>query len=158
MTDAHIEQAFLYEPSEAHPGWHLWRLRDRNRFNTQFGDLLLRIESGPIARIRMAPHQALTNANNNIHGGALLGFLDISLFAGAHHLGATVMMSAVTLDLQAHFVSAGIPDQPVDAIVELVRETGSLVFLRGTMVQGEDDAHVVLSFTGMMKKVRAKKA
>lgn len=156
MTDAQIEQAFLHHPSPDHPGWHLWRLRDKSRFNTQFGDLLLRIEPGPVARIRMTPHQGLTNARNNIHGGALLGFLDISLFAGAHHLGANVMMNAVTLDLQAHFVSAGIPDQPVDALIELVRETGSIVFLRGTMVQGEGDAHVVLSFTGIMKKVRAK--
>ncbi|MBU0823634.1 MAG: PaaI family thioesterase, partial [Alphaproteobacteria bacterium] len=59
---------------------------------------------------------------------------------------------SVTLDLSTQFVGAGRVGEPLDAVVELVRETGRLIFLRGLVVQGEGDSHIVLSFAGTIRK------
>ena len=40
----------------------------------------------------------------------------------------------------------------LDAVVEIVRETGRLIFLRGLVLQGADDSHLVASFTGTVRK------
>jgi acyl-coenzyme A thioesterase PaaI-like protein len=60
---------------------------------------------------------------------------------------------AVTLELSTQFVGAGKVDRPLDAVVELVRETGRMMFLRGMVVQ-EDDT--VASFSGIVRKARRK--
>ena len=44
---------------------------------------------------------------------------------------------------------------PLDAVCEIVRETGSMVFVRGTVVQ-ED--HAVASFSGIVKKIKPRAA
>jgi len=62
----------------------------------------------------------------------------------------------VTLDLSTQFVGAGRVGEPLDAVVELVRETGRLIFLRGLVVQGEGDSHIVLSFAGTIRKASGK--
>ena len=53
-------------------------------------------------------------------------------------------------------VGAGRVGEPLDAVVELVRETGRLIFLRGLVVQGEGDSHIVLSFAGTIRKASSK--
>jgi acyl-coenzyme A thioesterase PaaI-like protein len=62
--------------------------------------------------------------------------------------GANVF-HAVTLDLNTQFLSPGRLGIPLDAEVELLRETGRLAFFRGRLVQGED---VVASFSGALRK------
>jgi len=55
----------------------------------------------------------------------------------------------VTLDLAVQFIGAGSLDAPIEAEVELLRETGRLIFLRGLIVQGEAR---VASFSGTVRK------
>src|SRR3546814_16991066 len=64
--------------------------------------------------------------------------VDIALFAASHQFGSLNAGHSVTLDLSTQFVGAGRIGEPLDAVVELVRETGRLIFLRGLVVQGED--------------------
>ena len=40
---------------------------------------------------------------------------------------------------------------PLDAVTEIVKETGKLVFVRGLVEQGE---HRVASFSGIVRKMR----
>ena len=68
-------------------------------------------------------------------------------------LGSGNAGPSVTLELSTQFTGAGQPDRPLDAVTEIVRETGSLVFVRGTVEQEE---HVVASFSGIVKKMRAR--
>jgi hypothetical protein len=42
--------------------------------------------------------------------------------------------------------------EPLDALVEVMRETKRLVFLRGTVVQGAGDEHLVSTFSGIVRK------
>ena len=49
-------------------------------------------------------------------------------------------------------IGGGRLGEPLDAVVEQVRETGRLIFLRGMVVQGLNDEHIVASFSGTIRK------
>jgi acyl-coenzyme A thioesterase PaaI-like protein len=59
----------------------------------------------------------------------------------------------VTVDLATQFISAGRLDRTLEARIELLRETGRLLFLRGLLVQ--EGEPVIASFTGTLRKVAA---
>jgi acyl-coenzyme A thioesterase PaaI-like protein len=138
-------------------GWLSWNLNDRTRFNAFLEPLSVRREpptadGRPVARVRMHPVRKHSNLGNNVHGAVTLALVDVALFAASHQFGSLNAGFSVTLDLSSQFVGAGRVDEPMDAVVELVRETGRLVFLRGLVVQGADDSHIVLSFAGTIRK------
>ena len=138
-------------------GWISWNLLDRTRFNVAIEPLFVRREADlpdgrPTARVRMHPTRAHSNIADNVHGGVSLAFIDVAMFASAHQFGALGAGPSVTLDLSNQFVGAGRLGEPLDAVVELVRATRRLVFVRGLLVQGPGDAHVVASFSGTLKK------
>jgi acyl-coenzyme A thioesterase PaaI-like protein len=128
--------AFTYEDSPDAPGWKTWAFRDPTRFNGFLEPLLVKVD-GSIARVRMTPLHQHSNMRDNMHGGALLGFMDE---AGG----------AVTLDLSAQFIGGGQIGLPIEAHVELLRETGRMLFLRGLIVQ--EGQPVIASFTGTLRK------
>ena len=69
-----------------------------------------------------------------------------------HVLGDDDAGMAVTLELSTQFIGAGRLDEPLDAVVEIMRETRRLLFLRGEVVQGDDDSHLVAAFSGLVRK------
>ncbi|MDB5701602.1 MAG: PaaI family thioesterase [Sphingomonadales bacterium] len=139
---------FVNVESADHPGWMTWNLSDSTRFNAVLGAMLVR-RDGDVARIRIFPEHVHTNMNNNVHGGVSLTLADISLFAGARMLGMATADNAVTLDLSMQFLGAGVAGIPLDAEVELLRETGRLVFLRGILSQEQGR---IAAFSGTLRK------
>lgn len=138
-------------------GWISWNLNDASRFNSFIEPLSVRRESAlpdgrPVARIRMHPVRKHSNLGNAVHGAVTLSLIDCALFAAAHQFGSLSAGFSVTLDLNTQFVGGGRIDEPLDAVVELVRETGRLVFLRGMVVQGDGDHHIVAAFSGTIRK------
>ncbi len=142
------EPAFAFGEDPEHPGWFSWRLRDATRYNAFLGPLLVRRE-GEGARVRMLPLRQHTNLQDSIHGGTTMGFADVALFAAARMLGLITAGSAVTLDMSFQFIGTGRPDTPLDAKVELLRETRRLIFMRGMIVQGEAR---LAAFSGTIRK------
>src|SRR3546814_2585784 len=57
-----------------------------SRFNSLLGPFLLRME-GEVACVRMMPRHEHSNLQDNLHGGALLAFIDIALFAASRGFG-----------------------------------------------------------------------
>lgn len=146
-----------FESETLGDGWISWNLKDRSRFNALIEPLMVRREAPtndgrPVARIRMIPARKHSNLGDNVHGGAALSLIDVALFAASHQFGVIGAGPAVTLDLAVQFVAAGLIDMPLDAVVEMVRETGRLCFLRGLLAQGEGDSHLVASFSGTIRK------
>ena len=138
-------------------GWLSWDLKDASRFNSFIEPLTVRVEPDtldgrPQARVRMVPERQHSNLGDNVHGAVTLALVDIALFAASHQFGSLNACHSVTLDLSTQFVGAGRLGEPLDAVVELVRETGRLIFLRGLVVQGERDEHIVLTFAGTIRK------
>lgn len=149
-----MSASFTYMPDPDLPGWNRWSLNDPSRFNSLFGPLSTKLE-GDVARVRFAPTQQHSNLRDDIHGGALLGFMDMALFAAGRTFGVLSSGTAATLDLSAQFIAgAPISNGPVEARMELLRETRRFLFLRGLIVQGED-ATIIANFSGTVRKPSA---
>ncbi len=151
MTD---KPKFSQEPDPENPGWFNWRISDERRFNAQvMGKMIVRLESEGQARIRMFPTIKHTNLMGNLHGGTILSLMDVAMFAGARMFGLIEAGTAVTLDMSVQFIGAGKMDVPLDAEVELLKETRRLLFLRGLVVQ--EDVRVA-AFSGTIRKPTVK--
>ncbi|MBA3896321.1 MAG: PaaI family thioesterase [Sphingomonadaceae bacterium] len=114
---------------------------------------MLTRRDGDLARVRMFPEHRHTNLQNNVHGGVTLAFIDVALFASSRMFGLIEAGTAVTVDLSVQFIGSGTPVQPLDAEVELLRETRRLLFLRGLVTQGSDK---VAAFAGTIRKPSAR--
>lgn len=143
-----IHPAIRHEPARDHPGWLTWDVTGPERYNSSIGQLLVRRGEDGRGWCRMFPAQPHSNLGNKVHGGALMTFVDMALYAGGAMAGANVAM-AVTLDCSVQFLDAGELGEPLDAEVELLRETGRIVFLRGRLLQGE---RLVASFSASLRK------
>ena len=143
-----VHPLIRHEPDPDHPGWWSWAFADDGRFHAVLGKLLVRAGEPGHATCRMFPEESHSNLGGMIHGGALLTFIDMALFAGGKLAGANVIR-AVTLDLSTRFLERGRIGVPLDAEVELLRETGRLVFLAGKLIQ---DGALVASFSGALRK------
>ena len=141
-------------PHPDHDGWLHWPDIPAESFAGQTGVLLFRPE-GDGARMRMFPTARHLNNGGSIHGGAVMSFIDMALFAGMR-CGGINDGHYVTLDCATHFIARGQIDTPLDAIVRLVGQTkGGHVFLQG---QCEQDGQPTHSFSGTLKRIRGKVA
>jgi uncharacterized protein (TIGR00369 family) len=143
-----MHPAIRHEPDPAYPGWWTWDIAAEDRFNTVIGKLLVRAEGPGKARCRMFPQARHANLGDVVHGGALMTFIDMALFAGGTLAGGDVAF-AVTLDCSTQFLAPAQIGIPLEAEVELLRETGRLAFLRGRLLQ-EDE--LVAAFSGTLRK------
>jgi len=89
------------------------------------------------------------NMGGSIHGGAIMSFIDMSMFAGGLCAGMD-RGHYVTLDLTTHFLARGQAGSPLDAHVELVKMTRGHAFLQGVVKQNGENCY---SFSGTLKKV-----
>ncbi|NBW74758.1 MAG: PaaI family thioesterase [Sphingomonadaceae bacterium] len=120
------------------------------------GRMLVRPETERTCRVRMFPERKHSNLLDMVHGAVTLALVDIALFAAMRTLLNGNAGGSVTLELSSQFIGAGALDKPLDAVVEVMRETKRLVFMRGTVVQGEGDAHLVATFSGIVRKPSAR--
>ena len=134
-----------------HPGWYSWGDFPRGSFASRTGRLLFRPDGRGQARVRMFPSDKHLNMGGSIHGGAVMSFIDMALFAGGRIAGMGEG-HYVTLDCATHFIARGRIGVPLDAIVRLVGQTcGGHVFLSGHCEQDGQPTH---SFTGTLKRIR----
>ncbi len=132
-----------------HPGWHEWRVP--GAFNREvIGLLLVRDEGNGTARTRIFPQPHMANIAGFVHGGVLSAFADASLFAGPGVLTGKDIASAVTIELSLQYVGAGSMDEPLDALVTILRETGRMIFVQGRIVQRDNP---VAGFSGIVRKI-----
>ncbi len=143
------EDVFDHGPDPDNPGWRRWDLKDKTLFNgAVMGKLITRAE-GDKCRLRMFPQRKHENLQGIVHGAVTLSLIDIALFATMHTIGSGNAGPSVTLELSTQFIGGGDVARPLDAVTEIVRETGKLVFVRG-IVEQEDDG--VASYSGIVRK------
>jgi acyl-coenzyme A thioesterase PaaI-like protein len=146
---------FRCEPDPDHPGWNRYELSDATRYNRAvLGPLIIRAEGDSPSdfrhcRVRLSPVEHHVNSAGRIHGGVTLGLIDVALFAAMYLLRGVPPAGSVTVDMQTQFIGAGDAARPLDAVVELLRETYRMGFLRGLVVQDDD---LVASFTATIRK------
>jgi acyl-coenzyme A thioesterase PaaI-like protein len=86
------------------------------------------------------------NVRGNIHGGMLMTLADQIL--GLTVVEALGHMSLATISLNHEFVAAADVGDWLIGRAEIIRRTGSLVFIRGAIRRGED---VVLNSSGIWR-------
>lgn len=141
-------------PDAENPGWYSWGDFPRGSFAAATGRLLFRPDGPGRAICRIVPTEAHMNMGGSLHGGSVMSFIDMSMFAG----GLCAGMSPghfVTLDLTTHFLARGSPGTPLDAHVELVRETRGHAFLQGIVRQNGEACY---NFSGTLKRVSPRPA
>jgi acyl-coenzyme A thioesterase 13 len=137
-------------PDPDHPGWLSWGDFPRGSFAGATGRLVFKPDGDGRAIVRMFPTEDHMNMGGSIHGGAVMSFIDMSMFAGGLCAGME-RSHYVTLDLTTHFLARGQAGTPLDAHVEIVRQTRGHVFLQGVVKQAGQNCY---SFSGTLKKVR----
>jgi uncharacterized protein (TIGR00369 family) len=150
MTERRLHPLIQHRPDPDHPGWWTWDLpKADDRFNATLGKLLVRGEGEGKARCRMFPDVRQSNLGNIVHGGAILTFIDMAMFAGGYAAGANLGPS-VTLDLSAQFLSAAKLGLPLDCSVELLRESKRMAVMRGLV---EQEGEAVAAWSGTLRKI-----
>lgn len=127
-------------------GWTTWGA-GADPFETAIGPFCFRVEDGKTTSA-FQPRREHLNGAGALHGGALMSFADFSLFSIAHN--ALAGAKAVTLTCNCEFLSAGGLAAIVYAEGELLRETRSLVFVRGIVTQAK---RPLLAFSSTLKKI-----
>ena len=139
-------------PDPDRPGWFTWGEFPRGSFASRTGRLLFRPDGPGQAVVRMLPDESHLNNGGSLHGGAVMSFIDMALFAGGRCAGMGEG-HYVTLDCATRFIARGRIGIPLDAHVRLLKQTpGGLVFLDGHC---EQDGAICYSFTGTLKKIKS---
>ena len=150
------DEYYTSKPDPDNPGWFQWTLRDPDCYNSFLGPMIIRRGgdglSDDIGRARMFPERRHRNLGDVVHGGTMMGFIDCSLFAAMRVFEIGPAGPSVTLELQTHFTGAARMNEPLESRVEVTRETGRFLFLRGLVVQGENGTDNMASFTAIVKK------
>lgn len=89
------------------------------------------------------------NTAGIVHGGLLMTFADYATFAIARE--AIGPNGAVTVSMTSDFTAAARPGDLLEAEVEVVKATRSMVFVQGKIAVGQT---TVMSFSAVLKKLR----
>jgi acyl-coenzyme A thioesterase PaaI-like protein len=128
-------------------GWMTWS-RGADPYETLLGPFCFKAENGGV-RSAFEPKTYHLNGGRSMHGGALMSFADFSLFSIAHK-ALSDGVRAVTLSCNCEFLSAGDLNGWIESKGEVLRETRSLIFVRGLITQRD---RPVLAFSGALKKI-----
>lgn len=95
------------------------------------------------------------NMGGALHGGMLMTFADQAAFAISRRCWNTPdVASCVTVSMTSDFVAAAFEGDLLEASGEVVRETRSLIFVRGRVESGDK---TVLTFSAILKKTAGRK-
>lgn len=89
------------------------------------------------------------NEHGMVHGGVLMTFADYCLCMEAtnHYQGE----NCVTISFNCEFVSGGRMGDLIESTAEIVRQTGSLTFVRGQVFSAEE---TILTYSSVVKRLR----
>jgi acyl-coenzyme A thioesterase PaaI-like protein len=119
LSDAPARLPDVVREDPDHPGLYSWGDFPRGSFAAQTGLLLFMPDGKGRAMTRMFPTEAHQNMGGSILGGAVMSFIDMSLFAGGRCAGMAEG-HYVTLDCHTRFVARGLVGVPLDGHVRLL--------------------------------------
>ncbi|MFV0535290.1 MAG: PaaI family thioesterase [Cumulibacter sp.] len=107
------------------------------------------VDGEPVCAFRVVKKQL--NGGNALHGGCFMTFADFSLFV----IGRSALSGqrAVTATFNCELVGAATEGQLVEARGEVIKDTRSMVFIRGTLTA---DGETIMSYSAALKKIRAR--
>ncbi len=120
-------------------GWSCWTDTAPGTFlDSAIGTSYSRSDAAGRATVMLESLPSHANRLGALHGGFLAGFADHAYFAALAAMGRPEQAAAVTVDLSMQYCGSGKIGPVLRAEVELLRETGRLMFLRLTISQDDD--------------------
>jgi acyl-coenzyme A thioesterase PaaI-like protein len=144
-----MSETFGFTTEPDGDGWYVRPPSTIGRFADLFGEMRVRVEAIDRARLRVTPEPRHRNIGENAHGGFLLALVDQSYFVAPAAIGIAGVFGGVTVDSATQFLAPVAIGQPIDVVVEILRETGRLIFMRGLIEQGSTKT---LAFSGTIRK------
>lgn len=148
-----ISDIFHVGPDPDNPDWTLFQPIGEERFNHLFGPIRVKPEGPARARCRVDGAKRHLNINGDIHGGFALALIDQVMFLGTQTLGMKGALAGKTLDVSAQFFGPLQAGMPIDAVIDVLRETGRFIFIRGLL---EQDGKPSVAFSGTARKASAR--
>lgn len=133
-------------------GWISWSEDDFRGFLRVVGPSFAKPLDERRARVVIATTAEHQNRLNALHGGFLAGFADHAYFAALAALGQPEQVAGVTTDLTMQYFAAGKVGPDLEAEVEILRETGRMIFMRLLLLQ--DGAPICSSSATIRKSSR----
>jgi acyl-coenzyme A thioesterase PaaI-like protein len=149
MADKPRQLSDYYYPDPDEPGWYRWTPEEAGTFAPLFGLVRVLPKGQGQARVKIDPEPHLNSSTGAIHGGAIAGYVDIAIFAGSVGGGVAMPHGAGTVELSVQYLTQAYLGRPLEAEVEVRRDGGRLVFIRGSIEQGEA---LIASFTAIVRK------
>jgi uncharacterized protein (TIGR00369 family) len=137
----------------AFAGYWTWPPHRLETFGTRLGPIYWRAAANGQVECCIETDSSHLNGNGALHGGFLMSFADMALYAAA--APSLVDFTAVTVTCNTEFLGAGEAGRPLVAQMELLKETGKMIFLRGMVSQ---DGRAVIAFSGTLRKVPRKRS
>lgn len=139
-------------------GWKAWHSQPDGRFVDGLGAIFYRDgafadDTGVLCAIETSKRHA--NGLGFLHGGFLMAFVDVAMFATVRHLLDT--QAAVTLQCSTDFLAAAAFGEVLEGRGRISHETGKLIWVSGTLTQKEG-AHLVAQWHGLLRKVPRRRA
>ena len=135
-------------------GWKAWHTKPEGRFVDGLGDVYYRDEPGadgkPGILTCIETSRKHANGLGFLHGGFLMAFVDVTMFATIRH--SLQQSAGVTLQCSTDFIGAGVIGKPLEGRGHVVKETGKLCWVAGTLMQ-DDGATLISQWHGILRKV-----
>jgi acyl-coenzyme A thioesterase PaaI-like protein len=135
-------------------GWKAWHARPEGRFVDGLGDIFTRDEpwsdSTPGILACIETGRQHSNGLGFLHGGFLMAFVDVVMFATIRHMLET--QAALTVQASTDFLGAAMVGSVLEGRGRIVKETGRLVWVAGTLTQDGGD-RLVAQWHGLLRKV-----
>ena len=128
-------------------GWYTWG-EGADPYEQLTGPYYLREEADQSVLCGFTPERKNLNGGGAVHGGALMTYADFALFA---HARTWALGHYVTVQFESQFVGAGVEGVPIYSRGEVVRQTRSMLFVRGVMKQVD---RTIFAFSGILKRVK----
>ncbi|XCA04350.1 PaaI family thioesterase [Sphingobium sp. SJ10-10] len=136
-------------------GWLSWTDTVPGTFlDSAIGTSYSRSDAAGKATVMLESRPSHANRLGALHGGFLAGFADHAYFAALAAMGRPEQAAAVTVDLSMQYCGSGKIGPHLCAEIELLRETGRLMFLRLTISQNDE---LIAASTATVRKASVAK-
>jgi uncharacterized protein (TIGR00369 family) len=130
-------------------GWTAWHDPHPDTFLQAIGRGYMRGLGEKKAHVALETRTSHRNRLDTLHGGFLAAFADHAYFGALWAMGHQGQVNGVTIDLSMQYLGAGKVGPDLLAEVELLRETGRLMFLRMLITQ---EGEPVAASTATLRK------
>jgi acyl-coenzyme A thioesterase PaaI-like protein len=131
-------------------GWAAWSDPHPDTFLQAIGRGYMRSDAPVRAQVALETRLSHRNRLDSLHGGFIAAFADHAYFGALWAMGHRAQVNGVTIDLSMQYLGSGRVGPVLLADVDLLRETGRLMFLRMLISQ---EGEPVAASTATIRKV-----